>query len=804
MKTTKMLAILILALGLMVCSAKVSEAEPMGTAWTYQGRLMDDNKPADGDYDFQFRLFDDPCTGVQLGSTNDFNDLYVIDGHFTVELDFGSDVFDGNAVWLETTVARVDGSDPCTLWPRMEITPVPYTLQTRGIFVDDVPYVDDTWTAKELDRNWMSVAMSADGTKQTAVLWEGQIYLSTDSGDTWTAKDSNRQWISVAMSADGTKQTAVGENLMIYVSTDSGNTWTAKESNRYWYSVAMSADGTKQTAVVYGGQIYVSTDSGNTWTAKESDRVWRSVAMSADGMIQTAVVYGGTIYVSTDSGNTWTAKESNRHWYSVAMSADGTIQTAVVSNGQIYVSTDSGNTWTAKESNRDWMSVAMSADGTKQTAVVANWPIEGGRIYLSTDSGNTWTAKESIRYWRSVAMSADGTKQTAVALTALESGGIYVGRVEFGSTLRVGIGTTSPNEKLTVVDDSDGAGWGLRVAIEGSGDTPIFRAEAPQNNAVMTVNANGNVGIGETSPKALLHITEDTSSGVTPHANADTLFLDSAGNSGMTIAAGISGYGGLYFANTVGQYRGYLEYYHGNDSLTIGTASTNRMVIDDGGNVGIGTTSPSTKLDVAGTLRALKSHDATGPGLIVLRSFAPPALGNSYTEIDATSINAYYESMTTSGTALRLNDDSDGDILGIGTTSPSYPLEMGSGAHCTAGGVWTDASSVVLKENFSEVDTAEILAKLQELPVRRWNYKAEDATVKHMGPVAEDFHALFGLGDSDKAISGVDRSGVALAAIQGLYELVNEKDAEIAELKARLAAIESALAKLTISKEGGL
>jgi photosystem II stability/assembly factor-like uncharacterized protein len=183
--------------------------------------------------------------------------------------------------------------------------------------------------------------MSANGTKQTAVVYAGQVYVSTDSGNTWTAKESNRTWTSVAMSADGTKQTAVAYKLpmgqgKIYVSTDSGNTWTAKESDRPWTSVAMSADGTKQTAVAVNDRIYVSTDSGNTWTAKESDRIWESVAMSADGTKQTAVAANDRIYVSTDSGNTWTAKESNRRWGSVAMSADGTKQTAVVWNGQIY------------------------------------------------------------------------------------------------------------------------------------------------------------------------------------------------------------------------------------------------------------------------------------------------------------------------------------------------------------------------------------------------------------------------------------------------------------------------------------
>ncbi|MHC4694726.1 MAG: hypothetical protein ACYS67_18465, partial [Planctomycetota bacterium] len=134
MRSKKMLTILVL--GLTTCWAEVSNAKPMGTAWTYQGRLMDANDPADGLYDFEFRLFDDPCAGTQQGGTIEVNDLDVTVGYFTVELDFGSDVFNGNARWLETTVAQGDGSDPYTLRPRFEVTAVPYALQTRGIFVD--------------------------------------------------------------------------------------------------------------------------------------------------------------------------------------------------------------------------------------------------------------------------------------------------------------------------------------------------------------------------------------------------------------------------------------------------------------------------------------------------------------------------------------------------------------------------------------------------------------------------------------------------------------------------------------------
>lgn len=131
MRRTEIVAILLLAFGLMVCRVEPAKAASMGTSFTYMGRLMDTNEPADGLYDFEFRLYDDPCTGIQLGSTVVVDDFDVIDGFFTVELDFGA-VFDGNARWLETTVAHADGSDPCTLSPRQETTPAPYAIYAQS------------------------------------------------------------------------------------------------------------------------------------------------------------------------------------------------------------------------------------------------------------------------------------------------------------------------------------------------------------------------------------------------------------------------------------------------------------------------------------------------------------------------------------------------------------------------------------------------------------------------------------------------------------------------------------------------
>ena len=124
----------------------------------------------------------------------------------------------------------------------------------------------------------------------------------------------------------------------------------------------------------------------------------------------------------------------------------------------------------------------------------------------------------------------------------------------------------------------------------------------------------------------------------------------------------------------------------------------------------------------------------------------------------------------------------DGDV-GIGITTPDQPIEMASGAHVTAGGAWTNASDVNLKENFEEIDQRELLEKLAALPIETWNYRKEDGSVRHLGPMAQAFFEAFGLGGSDKAITTVDTAGVALASIQALLRLLEERESEIAILR---------------------
>ena len=111
-------------------------------------------------------------------------------------------------------------------------------------------------------------------------------------------------------------------------------------------------------------------------------------------------------------------------------------------------------------------------------------------------------------------------------------------------------------------------------------------------------------------------------------------------------------------------------------------------------------------------------------------------------------------------------------------------------------GVMVHSSDRDRKENLVRVDAVKVLDLVSALPLYRWNFIEDEAHTMHLGPVAQDFYATFGLGNRDTHIAAVDADGVALAAIQGLYQLLEENDAVIAEQQRQLEALEERLAAL--------
>ena len=99
------------------------------------------------------------------------------------------------------------------------------------------------------------------------------------------------------------------------------------------------------------------------------------------------------------------------------------------------------------------------------------------------------------------------------------------------------------------------------------------------------------------------------------------------------------------------------------------------------------------------------------------------------------------------------------------------------------------------------VDGREILQELTRVPISTWSYKTEDSSIRHIGPMAQDL-AQLGLGEDSHYINTADANGVALAAIQGLYQIVHQeidsRNAEIAALRAENAAQQARLAALDV------
>src|SRR2546425_8215610 len=122
-------AILLLLIALLL-SFSSGRALAQTTAFTYQGRLTDSSTPANGNYDLQFALWDSSSGGSQIGAPQNFSNIGVSSGIFTVTLDFGANAFPGANRFLEIS-ARLSGASAFTLLsPRQQITSTPYAVRS--------------------------------------------------------------------------------------------------------------------------------------------------------------------------------------------------------------------------------------------------------------------------------------------------------------------------------------------------------------------------------------------------------------------------------------------------------------------------------------------------------------------------------------------------------------------------------------------------------------------------------------------------------------------------------------------------
>lgn len=139
----------------------------------------------------------------------------------------------------------------------------------------------------------------------------------------------------------------------------------------------------------------------------------------------------------------------------------------------------------------------------------------------------------------------------------------------------------------------------------------------------------------------------------------------------------------------------------------------------------------------------------------------------------------------------------NGGHVGIGTTDPQAALDVNGTARMTVCQITSDRN---VKNGFQAVSDRDVLTKLAAMPISTWCY-TNNPDIRHIGPMAQDFAKAFGVGEDDKHIATVDADGVALAAIQGLNQKLEdqlrEKDSQISDLEKRLSSLEHMISSMS-------
>lgn len=191
------------------------------------------------------------------------------------------------------------------------------------------------------------------------------------------------------------------------------------------------------------------------------------------------------------------------------------------------------------------------------------------------------------------------------------------------------------------------------------------------------------------------------------------------------------------------------------------TEGGNSQIFDNGNQVGIGTTEPKQRLEVNGSIQ-IHEQNSSVAGLMITQSSGETGY-IMHNRASTLTIGA--------GSQDRVTIDRNGN-LGIGVSRPSHPLELVSGAHATAGGVWTNSSSRDKKENIAPLSPEQAMAAVLELEPVSFNYRNEQQE-SYVGFIAEDVPDLVASQDR-RTLSAMDIVAVLTKVVQAQQQKIEE------------------------------
>jgi len=368
-------------------------------------------------------------------------------------------------------------------------------------------------------------------------------------------------------------------------------------------------------------------------------------------------------------------------------------------------------------------------------------------------------------------------------------------RIKFEDT---SVGTfPSTDWQLTANDSASGGGNRFSIEDITAATVPFTVAGAARTNSLY-VSSSGRIGFGTAKPLEDAHYL---------NTDTPTIRFEQTGAGGFTPQTwDIAGNEANFFIRDVtGGARLPLRIRPG--------APTSSLDIAADGSVGLGTASPSALLHLkkaGATLRVEDSDPVSGArNLLELVNSGATTLSLSDTTSHATWLVGSAGGIFSVSTMLPEPKESAGIFLTpegefmIRNNAEDRRLVLDFKGNLKIKGTYQQLSDVSAKQDFAAVDERELLDRLARVPVTTWRYKNDPEFLRHLGPTAQDFHQAFGLGGDDTHIALTDAAGVSLAAVKGLYGLVQAQEVEIqalkqqnAELEDRLRALEEAVSAL--------
>lgn len=333
-----------------------------------------------------------------------------------------------------------------------------------------------------------------------------------------------------------------------------------------------------------------------------------------------------------------------------------------------------------------------------------------------------------------------------------------------------------------VANDTNNGGRNYFGIEDADAGQMIFRVEAGAPESSLHIDSSGNVGFGTSNPVTRMHAAE---------GDSPTLRLEQSGASGWTPQTwDVAGNETNFFVRDATN-ESSLPFRIRPD------AAANSLYIQADGNLGIGTTSPNQSLSISSSSAQLLV-EATGAERAreMLQLQRPGdsrvAFQSDFSVLGQLGTTQSYTSGANAGLMISADADGAPEFLlhdsGRLIAGNSNQMVVDEYGNMAISGRLSVGSSRSIKEAFAQANPGAMLRAIQSLPIYTWNYVHNSDETVHIGPTAEDFYGAFSLGQNAVTIAPGDLAGVALAGVQGVFEIIERHDGWLTEISSVLDA----------------